>query len=236
MENEAPARKERGAITVYQALREEILTLAREPGSALDEMSIAKAFNMSRTPVREAIFMLSGEGLVRVLPNRSSIVSPLSMHRMNDLLDTWLILTRAVLIDAAHRRTPADVANLRARCDAFAATTESGDQMKIATALLELQLEYRVVARNFFLAWFYPQILDAGRRTLLLHYFPYATPEDLAYQVKAHTAIIDAVEREDIAACNRIAGEKIADVLRVIKTSLEPSIADDVDLSTAPLS
>ena len=44
-------KRERGATTVYQALREEILTLKREPGSALDEVSIAGDFNLSRTPV-----------------------------------------------------------------------------------------------------------------------------------------------------------------------------------------
>lgn len=233
---EAPARRERGATTVYQTLREEILTLQREPGSGLDEVGIAKEFNLSRTPVREALFMLSGEGLVRVLPNRSSIVAPLTMHRLNDLLDTWLILTRAVCVDAVHRRTPQDIADLNERLTKFEAATGASDILGLAKALLHLQRGYGEVARNFFLGRYYPQCLDAGRRTLLLHYFPYAAPADLAAQAASHHAMIAAIESGDAPACNRIAGEMLAAILAVIKSSLEPSIADEVDLATSPLS
>lgn len=235
-EKEVPVRRERGAITVYHTLREEILTLQREPGTGLDEVGIAKEFNLSRTPVREALFMLSGEGLVRVLPNRSSIVAPLTMHRLNDLLDTWLILTRAVCVDAVHRRTDQDIADLNERLNRFQAVIGNTDMLVIAKALLDLQRGYGEVARNFFLGRYYPQCLDAGRRTLLLHYFPYATAADLSEQVASHRAMIAAIETGDAPACNRIAGQMLAAILAVIKSSLDPSIADAVDLSTSPLS
>ncbi|TYB82254.1 GntR family transcriptional regulator [Maritimibacter fusiformis] len=234
-EKDDTPRRERGAITVHQALREEILTLVREPGSGLDEVSIAKTFNLSRTPVREAIFMLSGEGLVKVLPNRTSIVTPLSMHRLNDLLDTWLILTRSVCVHAAHRRTPEGIADLRARLAAFGATIGGGDMLATALAMLELQRGYAEVARNFFLSRYYPDCLDAGRRTLLLHYFPYASSSKLELQARFHAALIDAIDRDDVAACNTIAGDMIAAILKVIRASLEPTAANQVDLSTAPL-
>ncbi|WP_439652052.1 GntR family transcriptional regulator [Pelagibacterium xiamenense] len=223
-------------MTVYHTLREEILTLQREPGTGLDEVGIAKEFNLSRTPVREALFMLSGEGLVRVLPNRSSIVAPLTMHRLNDLLDTWLILTRAVCVDAAHRRTSQDISELNERLTAFEASIGTTDLLGVARALLHLQRGYGEVARNFFLGRYYPQCLDAGRRTLLLHYFPYAAPADLAAQGESHREMIAAIEANDASACNRIAGEMLAAILGVIKSSLDPSIADEVDLATSPLS
>lgn len=230
------AKRERGATTVYQALREEILTLQREPGSALDELSIARDFNLSRTPVREAIFMLSGEALVKVLPNRSSIVAPLSLHRLNDLFDTWLILSRAVFVNAALRHTQDDIATLQTHVAEYERTIGAGDLLSTALALLGLQRGYAEVAHNFFLARYYPQCLDAGRRTLLLHFFPYASAADLTRQADLHRALIGAIDAGDVAGCNRIAGDKTAAVLRVIQTSLEPRFADAVDLSTAPLS
>lgn len=228
-------RRERGATTIYQRLREEILTLGREPGSALDEVGIAREFGLSRTPVREAIFMLSGDGLVKVLPNRSSIVMPLSMERMSDLLDTWLILTRAVCVDAATRRTGADLKMLRDRVAEFEATIGALGRLDVALALLALQRAYADVARNFFLGRYYPQCLDAGRRTLLLHYFPHAERDDLMRQAQLHRDLIDAIEARDDVACNRVSGTLIAAILAVIRRSLEPSIADAVDLSTAAL-
>ncbi|WP_417583344.1 GntR family transcriptional regulator [Pelagibacterium sp.] len=232
----APARRERGATTVYQALREEILTLQREPGAGLDEVGIAKEFNLSRTPVREALFMLSGDGLVHVLQNRASIVAPLTMHRVNDLFDTWLILTRAVCVDAAHRRTSEDIVDLEDRLVQFEVAAEYDDMLATARALLHLQRGYGEVARNFFLGRYYPLCLDAGRRTLLLHYFPYAKADGLATQLDCHRAMIAAIRANDSPACNRIAGEMLAAILGVIKSSLDPSIADEVDLVTSPLS
>jgi DNA-binding GntR family transcriptional regulator len=180
--------------------------------------------------------MLSGEGLVHVLPNRASIVAPLTMHRLNDLLDTWLILTRAVCVDAAHRRTPDDLVDLEDRVVQFEVAIDAGDVLGIARAMLHLQRGYGEVARNFFLGRYYPLCLDAGRRTLLLHYFPYTSAAYLADQVKNHRAMIGAIRANDTRACNQIAGEMLAAILTVIKSSLEPSIADEVDLVTSPLS
>lgn len=234
-EKEAPARRVRGATTVHQAIREEILTLKREPGSALDEVSIAREFGLSRTPVREAILMLSSEGLVQELPNRSSVVMPLTMHRMNDMLDTWMILARAVSIAAIDRATDAQLDALRQAVDDYEAQIGSGTQLDIALALLAVQRGYSDAAHNFFLARYYPDCLDAGRRTLLLHYFPYASAEDLHEQARLHRELIDAIATADVAACNRIVGEQIAAILRVIRASLEPSIAEVVDMSTSAL-
>ena len=45
-------------------------------GQLLDETELAKRFQLSRSPVREALIRLAAEGLVQTLRNRSSIVAP----------------------------------------------------------------------------------------------------------------------------------------------------------------
>ncbi|WP_281982497.1 GntR family transcriptional regulator [Thalassorhabdomicrobium marinisediminis] len=227
--------RKRGAVTVYQALREEILTLKREPGSALDETAIAKSFDLSRTPVREAILMLSGERLVKVLPNRSCIVEPLTMHQLREMLDTWLILGRALSQHLSRAEIPADTEMMQTRVQDFTATIGQTSELDTALALLQLQRGYAELAKNFFLARYYLQCLDAGRRTMLLLYFPYATAADLQRQADLHRDLLAAIDAQDTAACNRIVGEQIADILRIIQNSLVPVAADAVDLSTSAL-
>lgn len=226
-------RRERGATAIYAALREDILTLRLAPGSAVDEVGIARQFGMSRTPVREALVMLSGEGLVRFLPNRSSIVSPLSMENLNDYFDTLLILTRAIMVAAAVRRQPGDGDTLRGLLAAFTASIDQPDRFATVLAQLDLLKGFSAVARNKFLGQFFPTCLDYGRRTLLLHYFPYAQNTDLHALAADYDRLIAAVEGGDAAACNRIAGEQIGAVVRVVQRSLGPVFADAVDL-TAP--
>ncbi len=72
-----PRTRGRGVQTVYEALRRAIVDLRLEPGSPLDEVTLAERFDMSRTPVREALVRLAAEGLVTQLPNRNTIVAPI---------------------------------------------------------------------------------------------------------------------------------------------------------------
>lgn len=231
---QAEPRREHGAITIYSALREDILTLRLAPGSAVDEQGIARQFGLSRTPVREALFMLSGEGLVRLLPNRSAIISPLTMENMNDYFDTLLILTRAVMVAAVHRAGPDDIAGLRPRLAAFRDSL-GGERAAIVLAQLDLLRAICRIGRNFFLDRFYPDCLDYGRRTMLLHYFPEVTAAELEQLAEDYAAMVEAIAARDTGACNRLTGEMLGRVAVVVQRSLLPVYGDLVDQSTAAI-
>ncbi len=61
-------RRGSGVRMVYDILRDEILDLKLAPGAPIDEVQLAERFGVSRTPVREAMVRLAGEGLVTTLP------------------------------------------------------------------------------------------------------------------------------------------------------------------------
>ena len=84
-----PQRKTRGdgALRVYRKLREDILSLELPPGELLDEVKIGQRFNLSRSPVREALIRLASDGLVRTLPNKSTMVAPLNIEAFPQYLD-----------------------------------------------------------------------------------------------------------------------------------------------------
>ncbi len=64
-DNAVPERKRgSGVKMVYDLLRDEILDLKLAPGSPIDEVQLADRFKMSRTPIREALVRLAGEGLI----------------------------------------------------------------------------------------------------------------------------------------------------------------------------
>ena len=66
--SDPPDRSDRkrgsGVKHVYDTLRDEIIDLELEPGSPVDEIHLAERFGMSRTPIREALVRLAGDGLV----------------------------------------------------------------------------------------------------------------------------------------------------------------------------
>ncbi len=217
---------------VHAAVREDILTLRMAPGTAVDEVGLAKQFGLSRTPVREALVMLASEGLVRLLPNRSSIVAPLTLENMNAYFDTLLVLSRSVHVAAALQRNAADLKGLRLLADAFRGSIGSGETLKMVFRQLDLQHGIARASRNSFLDRYYNDCLDNGRRTLLIHYFPHIGVDDLYGTADVHDRMIDAISAGDTEACNRLAGDQIADVVRVVQRSLEPSVAQAVDHGT----
>jgi DNA-binding GntR family transcriptional regulator len=71
---------------ICQALREWIVFGEATPGDRLVEADLAARFGVSKTPVREALLTLEGEGLVTLRPHRGAEVSRLSVHEWHDLI------------------------------------------------------------------------------------------------------------------------------------------------------
>ena len=71
---------------VYEYIRDKILTLELEPGERIPESQIAADLGISRTPVREAVRLLSWEGLITIRPNHSATVVVLDDKKVQDLL------------------------------------------------------------------------------------------------------------------------------------------------------
>jgi DNA-binding GntR family transcriptional regulator len=71
---------------IYQELRERIVFGELSPGDRLIEADLAAKFGVSKTPVREALLTLEGEGLVVLRPHRGAEVTRLSVAEYTDLI------------------------------------------------------------------------------------------------------------------------------------------------------
>jgi DNA-binding GntR family transcriptional regulator len=109
------SRGRRGAAgAAYDWLRGEVLSARLRPGQTLSENEIATRLGVSRTPVREAIIRLEGEGLLTVRPQVGTVVAPIDLDAVADgqFLREAIECRTAAL--AAARVTPADARELRA--------------------------------------------------------------------------------------------------------------------------
>lgn len=77
--NDAPANVQ---DAVFSILRSSILTLKLPPGSSISANEIATKMNVSRTPAREAFIRLEREGLVKIIPQRETVVSLIDPDRV----------------------------------------------------------------------------------------------------------------------------------------------------------
>ena len=91
-------KKPAGSLTdaAVSLLRDRILDLTLHPGDRLDERRLLSQFQLSRTPVREAINRLVSEGLVEVRNNRGAYVRPMNLEDLLTLLDAYVLSERMV--------------------------------------------------------------------------------------------------------------------------------------------
>jgi DNA-binding GntR family transcriptional regulator len=91
------------SLRVSEELREAILSGEFEPGERLRTVSLAKRFGSSRTPVREALVQLEGEGLVDIEPRRGALVRSFASADLIDLYEIRALLEPAAAARAAQR-------------------------------------------------------------------------------------------------------------------------------------
>lgn len=83
-----------------------------QPGDDLNSVDLAKRFKVSRTPVREALFTLSREGLVDWSPRRRPRVASVSLRDVRELYQLRAVLYAQVSLAIAEHATDADIATL----------------------------------------------------------------------------------------------------------------------------
>lgn len=127
------------AERVYHALRERLRSGAIGPGQPLQEVQLAEALGVSRTPVREAMARLATEGLL-ASDRRSFTVPALTRQDVDDIYEVRYLVEPAAL----KRVAPLTVdARRRARIDAALAAAVAAHRAGNADAFRQAHIDYR---------------------------------------------------------------------------------------------
>lgn len=222
-------RKIRGAHTVCEKLREDILWMNLAPGSALDEVALAARFEVSRTPVREALLLLSGEGYVRFLPNRTTVVAPLSIENVRALFDTLLLLSRSMARSAAMQRN-AEESSLSPLLQTFAEHLHANDYVTALKAHRSLYRELSASCNNRFLHRYFNEIQNASVRTKLLFYFPHLNNEEKDITIANTNTVVKQVLRGDENQSDDAIRDAILFEVQVILSAIGPQFGHTIEL------
>ncbi|CCM78683.1 putative transcriptional regulator protein,GntR family [Rhizobium mesoamericanum STM3625] len=111
-ERPAKLRRVTTADAIFDRLYADILALRMPPGMQLQEKRIAEEFNVSRTPVREALLRLSEGGLVDIYPQSGTVVSRVPVSAIPEAVVVRKSLEGTTVERAAEIATPADIARL----------------------------------------------------------------------------------------------------------------------------
>ncbi|MFM8678369.1 MAG: GntR family transcriptional regulator [Alphaproteobacteria bacterium] len=211
MQKRVGKRKGTGRDHAYGRLREDILALRLPPGTRIDEGALVRALRISRTPVREALIRLAGEGLVELLPNHGARVADIPLMSLPEFFEALSLAQRWIARWAALRRTPADILHREAEHRRFARVARATPE-GIPAANRAFHAAIATAARNAFLAQSYGELLDQGLRLsrfTVLHDPPRGSTRRRHFEavVADHEALLDAIRRGDAATAERHAAE-----------------------------
>lgn len=205
--------------TVYEQLRADMISCKLAPGTEIREAELAARFDMSKSPVRDALMRLEREGLVITLPRQGYRVAPVSLTDVLDMFHLRAALERACIerivlragdeelksLDAFRQFVPADwgggfIAFNRAFHRRIA---ELGGNARMRDQLNDLidQLERAV------------QVSVANTRK--------GDPQVL---VNEHVAIIDALQARALKRAQRLAERHIAQAGRRVSNAISKSL------------
>ena len=117
----------RAATLVYNALRDDIISLRRKPMDLLNEKDLEAQFGVSRTPIREAILRLSDDGLVDIFPQSGTFISRIPCRALYEAILVRKALEDTTVSIAVEKMTPAGLRLLDRNLADLSACLRDGD-------------------------------------------------------------------------------------------------------------
>ncbi len=226
---------ESGAFA-YGALRRDIVSLTLTPGALLDEAGLVARLGLSRTPVREALVRLAGDGLVELLPNRGARVATLSWTDIREQLEALDITQRLVTRWAALRRTPADLIAIRRECREFERLYAAREADAMIDCNWRLHAAVAASCRNEPIAQFYLRVLTSNLRVSRFAMTYECFPNEAAWRghlnaiVTEHTGILDAITRQDADRAEALAHSHTDLARKRVRETLTRSMTSSMGL------
>jgi len=193
-------------MQTYGLLREEILSLQLAPGEPVDESTLAERFGVSRSPIREALIRLESDGLIRMTPNKGTLVAPLHLEDFPQYVDALDTIQRTVTHLAALQRTKEDLSLLTEKNEAFKAAIAEHDVVAMIDNNHAFHTAIGKAAKNRYLAHTYKRLLDEGRRIHRLYFRSYDDSPPRR-RVSNHDKIISAIRNRDAELAEKLAHE-----------------------------
>lgn len=192
-----------------QDLRRRILTEDLAPGSYLDEVELAAAYQISRPPLRETLRQLAGEGYLLLHENRGAQVAPMTYKTLRAFFVAAPMIYAAVTRLAAENATPAQIMRLKDTQLLFRAAIREGDVAERALMNERFHALIGEMADNDYLTPSLRRLLVDHTRIGMTFYDPRnrAFAEQRSVAADHHDAFITLIEAGDADAAAELAIE-----------------------------
>jgi DNA-binding GntR family transcriptional regulator len=202
----------RGRVRAYEEIRQAIVEGRYRAGQRLIEKNLGEEFQVSRTPVREALRALESEGLVVSLPNKGAIVRSLSAQDVYDIYDLRVRLESLAAERAARDPRPEQLAVLTKANEDFAELLPSfvADDLQVVRRVEAVNRRFHRGFIDMADSWRLTQLLDRTvHAVLVFQNFQSYEPQELERSLLFHQLITQAIARREAGRAGNLVAEHI---------------------------
>lgn len=180
---------------IYTTLQEWIVEGTLLPGERLNDTELAEYFSVSRTPVREALQLLTEQKLVQVMPSSGTYVAPIDKKELSHVYELLIALQLFTLELAIGKMTEEDFCHLEKLNETFHHCERNGNASDTINADTDFHLYFCKIADNPYLTQFSEALTIHTRRNENL-YFRETSKLENSYQ--NHKRILQALREKDL--------------------------------------
>lgn len=177
---------------VAELLRQRIFNRELEPGSWIDELKLAEAYGISRTPLREALKVLATEGLVTMKVRRGAYVTEVSEKDLSDVYHLLALLESDAAGVVASRASAEQLAELQAMHDELEAATQDRERFFAINERFHLKL--LEIADN---RWRTQMVADLRKVMKLNRHHSLFKTGRISESLAEHRAVMAALQAQD---------------------------------------
>ena len=178
---------------IVDALTRSIVEHRLQPGEKLVEQKLADQFGVSRTLIRQALFKLSQNRLIRMEPARGAFVSAPSVEEARQVFAVRRILEAGMTRDFIHNATPSHLKMLNGHIAKEASAIRRGDVTARTTLLGDFHVRMAELMDNEVLA---AMLTDLISRCALIALM-YQSTTDAEHSHDEHAKIVAAIEAKN---------------------------------------
>lgn len=181
-------------------LREQIFAGELPPGTFLDEVALCERLSISRTPLREALKVLTAEGLLRHEPRRGCFVNEVSEQDLDEIFPVIALLEGRCAFEAARKASDADLAALGSLHERLSEHAQAERINDYYTTNFTIHDAIITLASN---RWLAQAIADLRKILKLARLQQLHAPGRLAQSLSEHLAIYAALRARDSAGAEQ---------------------------------
>lgn len=185
---------------IAQALTHAIVEHRLQPGARLVEQTLANHFEVSRTLVRQALFLLSEKRLVRLEPARGAFVASPSVDEARQVFAVRRMLEIELTRAFVRAATPAHIQDLREHVAAEQAAVDEGDVADRTELLGDFHVRMAELIGNEVLAQVLRELLARCAIATLMYQSNMAAHDSAA----EHAALVECFAAGDVTQAVRL--------------------------------